>query len=81
MRSVRAVIPALKVNMGGILLDQALPANGIDSIDPFLILHHWKGEIKSNSRMQDNGVGPHPHRGFSPVTFVVNGELVHQDSR
>jgi redox-sensitive bicupin YhaK (pirin superfamily) len=81
MRSVRAVIPAFKVNMGGILLDQALPANGIDSIDPFLLLHHWKGEIKSNSRMQDNGVGPHPHRGFSPVTFVVNGELVHQDSR
>ncbi|MBK8643345.1 MAG: pirin family protein [Saprospiraceae bacterium] len=27
------------------------------------------------------GVGPHPHRGFSPVTFVVDGEVHHRDSR
>ena len=27
------------------------------------------------------GVGPHPHRGFSPVTFIFEGEVHHQDSR
>ena len=25
-------------------------------------------------------LGPHPHRGFSPVTFVYKGSLRHQDS-
>ena len=27
------------------------------------------------------GIGPHPHRGFSPVTFVIEGEIHHRDSR
>ncbi|MFK7809256.1 MAG: pirin family protein [Saprospiraceae bacterium] len=26
-------------------------------------------------------MGTHPHRGFSPVTFVVEGEVHHRDSR
>ena len=74
-------IHAFKVNMSGILLDQALPAPGIDQVDPFLLLHHWKGHVEAGSRHSDIGVGPHPHRGFSPVTFIVEGEILHQDSR
>jgi redox-sensitive bicupin YhaK (pirin superfamily) len=27
------------------------------------------------------GVGPHPHRGFSPVTFIFKGGVHHRDSR
>src|SRR5690606_28383742 len=26
------------------------------------------------------GVGPHPHRGFEPVSFVFQGSLQHRDS-
>jgi len=40
-RSIHKIIPAQKVNMGGIILDQSLPVNGIEQIDPFLLIHHW----------------------------------------
>ena len=81
MRDSIQTVHAFKVNMGGILLDQALPAPGIEQIDPFLLIHHWKGHVEPDSRHSDLGVGPHPHRGFTPVTFIVEGEILHQDSR
>ncbi|NNK81118.1 MAG: pirin family protein, partial [Flavobacteriales bacterium] len=79
-KKILRVIPAEKVNMGGIILDQPLPASGIDQIDPFLLIHHWDSELPGGQHQRDVGVGPHPHRGFSPVTFVFKGDLQHRDS-
>lgn len=56
---------------------QPFPTNNVQQIDPFLLLHHHKtapGE-------PFEGVGAHPHRGFSPVSFIFEGSLRHQDSR
>lgn len=80
MRTIKRQFKAQKVNMGGILLDQALPMHGIDQIDPFLLVHHWKSNMKGNQLPQNTGVGPHPHRGFAPVTFIFEGALQHRDS-
>ncbi len=66
--------------MGGLLIDQPLPSQGVDYIDPFLLVHHWQDTLPGNRRPQEVGVGPHPHRGFSPVTFVFKGSVRHQDS-
>lgn len=79
-RSVRQVIPSQMVNMGGIILDQPLPYRGVDAIDPFLLIHHWSNTLEGNQQQKDLGVGPHPHRGFSPVTFIFKGGVHHQDS-
>lgn len=79
-RSIKKVIGAQKVNMGGILLDQAIPLHGVDMIDPFLLIHHWDNELKPGKRQHETGVGPHPHRGFTPVTFIFKGGIYHQDS-
>jgi redox-sensitive bicupin YhaK (pirin superfamily) len=79
-RTIKQVILAQRVNMGGHLLDQPLPSSTIKQIDPFLLIHHWDHPVKGNSKQQDVGVGPHPHRGFSPVTFVFKGSVQHQDS-
>ena len=79
-RSVKKIIAAQKVNMGGHILDQPLPVNGIDQIDPFLLIHHWKRDMKVGDSQKNVGVGPHPHRGFSPVTFVFEGAVEHRDS-
>lgn len=79
-RSVRKIIAAQKVNMGGHILDQPLPVNGVDQIDPFLLIHHWKRDMKGGDQQKHVGVGPHPHRGFSPVTFVFEGAVEHRDS-
>lgn len=81
MRTIRKTIKAKKVNMGGIILDQALPVGEVDQIDPFILVHHWKQTLVGGQKEKDLGVGPHPHRGFAPVTFIFNGAVRHRDSR
>ncbi|MDG3581717.1 pirin family protein [Galbibacter pacificus] len=48
-------------------------------LDPFLFLnHHGLQEYGKNN----NGLpfGPHPHRGFETVTFILEGDIKHKDS-
>ena len=66
--------------MGGIHLQQPLPDVSISQIDPFLLIHHGSLPVNKEKNLSQSGVGPHPHRGFSPVTFVFKGEVQHQDS-
>lgn len=80
IKTVKQIIPSQLVNMGGIILDQPLPYRGVDQIDPFLLIHHWSNRLSGGKKQKDLGVGPHPHRGFSPVTFVFKGGVHHQDS-
>ncbi|MFT4662758.1 MAG: redox-sensitive bicupin YhaK (pirin superfamily) [Patiriisocius sp.] len=80
MRSIKKKTKAFKVNMGGVMLEQALPYKGTDQVDPFLLIHHWSDKLKGGQKQQNVGVGPHPHRGFAPVTFIFNGGVHHRDS-
>ncbi|MFI5237169.1 MAG: pirin family protein [Ignavibacteriales bacterium] len=81
MKSIKKIIKSQKVDMGGIILEQPLPNQFIDQLDPFLLIHHWDDRLKGNQKQNEAGVGPHPHRGFSPVTLVFKGGVHHQDSR
>jgi redox-sensitive bicupin YhaK (pirin superfamily) len=74
-------LPAFEVDMGGISVLQPLPTANVQQIDPFLLLHHHASVLPAGHRVSDLGIGPHPHRGFSPVTFVFKGEVHHRDSR
>lgn len=80
-KNVKYLIPAYDVDMGGIQLKQALPTNNVSRVDPFLLLHHAKFTYTENAPALHQGLGPHPHRGFTPVTFVIEGEVHHRDSR
>lgn len=80
-KKLKGRFPAFKVNMGGIFLDQALPNSKMDQIDPFLLVHHLELSHPKGSLQKDVGVGPHPHRGFAPVSFVFKGAIHHRDSR
>lgn len=80
-RNVKYLIPAYDIDMDGIPVKQALPTNNVEQVDPFLLLHHAKFTYTENAPALHQGIGPHPHRGFSPVTFVVEGEVQHRDSR
>ncbi len=67
------------VNMGPIELRQPIPTQQIEMVDPFILLHHYGPyEINENSNPFD--LGPHPHRGFEPITFLIQGEQLHRDS-
>lgn len=80
-KSVKHLIPAETINMGGLFIKQALPTNNVQQVDPYLLLHHATLSYNQNAKAIHQGVGPHPHRGFSPVTFVIEGEVHHRDSR
>jgi len=81
MKSIKKIISSEKVDMGGILLDQPLPNKFMDQLDPFLLIHHWSDTLNGNQKQNEAGVGPHPHRGFSPVTLIFKGGVHHRDSR
>lgn len=69
---------APEVSMGPVLLRQAFPLNGLDQIDPFILLHHF--DFNKGPGEHDFNVPPHPHRGFSPITFIYEGAVQHTDS-
>lgn len=65
--------------MGPIRLRQPLPSLQINDVDPFILLHHY-GPYQINTESNPFDLGPHPHRGFEPITLLVQGEQLHRDS-
>ncbi len=80
-RSIKSTVFARMMDMGGFPVRQAIPAAGMEQIDPFLLLHHADITVPAHIPVSKSGVGPHPHRGFSPVTFIYKGGVQHRDSR
>ncbi len=67
------------VNMGPIRLRQPIPNGTIDQVDPFILLHHY-GPYAISEFNNPFDLGPHPHRGFEPITLLYKGEQLHRDS-
>ncbi len=67
--------------MGGMPVRQAFPSSKAENVDPFLLLHHANIKVPTHVSTNKAGVIPHPHRGFSPVTFIFKGGVHHRDSR
>jgi len=80
-RTVSRLLYAHKVDMDGMPIRQPLPTQQVQQIDPFLLLHHADIKAPTHIDPDDAGIGPHPHRGFSPVTFIFKGGVHHRDSR
>ena len=66
--------------MGAISVRQPLPTQQVEQVDPFILLHHF-GPTTAEPGFDPLDLGPHPHRGFEPVTFLYQGALRHRDSR
>lgn len=81
LRSVARLLYAHEADMGGLPIRQPLPTQQVQQIDPFLLLHHANIKVPAHIETDHAGVGPHPHRGFSPVTFIFQGGVHHRDSR
>ncbi|GAA4420061.1 pirin family protein [Nibrella viscosa] len=80
-RSIDKIVYGQWVDMGGMNIRQPLPSRQLAYLDPFVLLHHGHNLIGEGVEVKHAGVGPHPHRGFSPVTFVFTGGIHHRDSR
>ena len=79
-RTVKHIEKALPNNMGGMIVYQPLPSAALEQVDPVLLIHHARVKFSGHRDPLQAGVGPHPHRGFSPVTFIFKGGVHHRDS-
>ena len=79
LKSIQHTIASPFVNMGPIRLRQPLPSEGIENVDPFILLHHY-GPYAISEFNNPFDLGPHPHRGFEPITLLFQGEQFHRDS-
>ena len=57
---------------------QPLPHSDFRFANPFIVLHHLGPSVIAPGR--ELRIHPHPHRGFAPVTFQLQGEGYHKDS-
>ncbi|MCM2973014.1 pirin family protein [Larsenimonas suaedae] len=78
-RRMIACHPAYRDDIGDLMTRRPLPGPGVDQLDPFLFLNHH-GPQTYPAHNDGLPFGPHPHRGFETVTFVLDGVLEHADS-
>ena len=78
-RPVLRLHPAHRDDIGDLTTRRPVPGPGLDQVDPFLFLNHHGPQTypPNNAGLP---FGPHPHRGFETVTFILDGELAHNDS-
>jgi quercetin 2,3-dioxygenase len=78
-RSIKAIHETVRDDIGDLVTRRPLPGKTVAQIDPFLFLnHHGPQTYPPNNKGLP--FGPHPHRGFETVTFILEGELGHYDS-
>jgi len=77
-RVVRLIRAQHAVEGDGFVVRRPFPTHALSAIDPFLLFDHMGPVDFEPSR----GVGTawHPHRGFETVTYLLEGDLEHQDS-
>jgi len=80
-RTIKKLLYGQAFDMGGLPVRQPFPSQNVEQVDPFLLLHHADVKVPQHVPVDRAGVGPHPHRGFSPVTFIFKGGVHHRDSR
>ena len=78
-REVNRIVHAMRQREGGgFIVRRPFPTAGLDHLDPFLLLD----EMGPSEYGPGEAVGApdHPHRGFETVTYMLDGEFVHEDS-
>lgn len=77
-RVIRVVTAHRQTEGGGFTVRRPLPTRGLDAVDPFLLLDEM-GPVDYGPG-EAVGAPDHPHRGFETVTYVLEGEMEHEDS-
>nr|WP_314622802.1 pirin family protein [uncultured Noviherbaspirillum sp.] len=78
-KTIRQQHDAYRDDIGDLVTRRPLPGPGVAQLDPFLFLNHHGPQVYGP---HNRGLpfGPHPHRGFETVTFILQGSLAHRDS-
>ncbi len=79
MRTLAAQHVAYRDDIGDLTTRRPVPGPELEQVDPFLFLNHHGPQVyAANNRGLP--FGPHPHRGFETVTFILSGNLAHHDT-
>jgi quercetin 2,3-dioxygenase len=78
-KRVLALHPAHRDDIADLVTTRPLPGPAVEQVDPFLFLNHHGPQVYAPGN-RGLPFGPHPHRGFETVTFILEGELTHRDS-
>jgi len=70
--------PALHTSLGALEIRRALPRRARRMVGPWCFLDRYGPLSFSEGRPMD--VAPHPHIGIQTVTWLLDGEVLHQDS-
>lgn len=74
----RVVTAHRQMEGGGFVIRRPIPTAGLELADPFLLLDEM-GPI-DYAPGEALGAPDHPHRGFETVSYLLEGELEHEDS-
>jgi redox-sensitive bicupin YhaK (pirin superfamily) len=77
-KAERIVTSHRQLEGGGFVVRRPIPGEQIDSVDPFLLIDEM-GPV-DYAPGEAVGAPDHPHRGFETVTYVLEGEMEHEDS-
>lgn len=78
-RTVSQITDATNERVGPFKIKNALPTRTLKQIDPFLLIHHMQPyTVKPGEELR---IPPHPHAGFEVVTYLLDGEFFHRDSK
>jgi hypothetical protein len=70
--------PNRELTLGSLLVTRALPVKDRRLVGPWCFLDRFGPLTFSGGKPMD--VAPHPHIGLQTVTWLLNGEVVHDDS-
>eukprot|EP01080_Neovahlkampfia_damariscottae_P009072 gene9072-1167_t len=79
LKSIKKIFEAPELLEGaGFLVHRGIGVQELKNLDPFLMLDEM-GPTKYGPG-EAKGAPNHPHRGFETVTYMLSGEMEHQDS-
>jgi redox-sensitive bicupin YhaK (pirin superfamily) len=71
-----------RADIGDIVIYRILPNRYADAVGPFVFLDHIAPmKHAAGIPLENMGTGAHPHRGIATLTYILNGEGEHYDSR
>jgi redox-sensitive bicupin YhaK (pirin superfamily) len=71
--------PAMRDDIADLVTRRPVPSRQLNNIGAFLFLNHHGPQTYAPGN-RGLPFGPHPHRGFETVTFILEGDLAHRDS-